>query len=74
MSAPRYAALLFSLILSGMMSALVSGLTLWRQFSWAELSTESWIQAWLSAWLIAFPAVVVLAPLAQSLVRRLIKD
>ncbi|MDM4765237.1 DUF2798 domain-containing protein [Pelomonas sp. SE-A7] len=67
----RLAPLLFSLILSGLMSLLVSGISTWRAFGLGPNFAGHWSSAWLSGWLFAFPAVMLVAPLTRRLVERL---
>lgn len=65
----KYAPLLFSLILSGQMSLLVSGISTFRAMGWVPGFFGLWLGAWLMAWLFAFPAVLLVSPLARVLVR-----
>jgi len=67
----KYSPLLFGLILSGLMSMLVSGLSTWRVAGLSSHFPVQWASAWLFAWMVAFPAVLVMAPLARKLVERL---
>lgn len=60
---------LFALLLSGLMSFLVSGVALMRTLG-ALPTLTAWIHAWLSSWLVAFPAVLVIAPMVKKLVGR----
>ena len=64
----RYAPLLFSAILSGLMSCLISGLSTFRISGWSADFPGLWLGAWLTAWLVAFPVVLVLAPLTRRAV------
>lgn len=68
----RYAPVLFALILSGLMSALVAGVASWHAMSAGLESPWLWLQAWRSAWLrswpVAFPAVLLMAPLTRRFV------
>lgn len=66
----RFAPLLFAFLLSGLMSLLVSGITTWRTAAGSAGIVDLWISAWLTAWLIAFPAVLVTAPLVKWIVDR----
>jgi hypothetical protein len=59
----RFAPALFGLILSGLMSLLVSGISTYRALGFSDGYVPSWTGAWLTAWLIAFPVVLVAAPL-----------
>lgn len=67
----RYGPALFSLVLSGVMSLLVSGVATWRTLPAHQDFVAPWMGAWLSSWLIGFPAVMVAAPLARRAVARL---
>ena len=58
----KFEPLLFSLILSGLMSFLVSGISTWRAAGLVPGFMAMWTSAWLMAWLFAFPAVLVVAP------------
>ncbi|MDX5372007.1 MAG: DUF2798 domain-containing protein [Pseudomonadaceae bacterium] len=71
---PKYAPLLFALILSGLMSLLVSGIATLRASGLVPQFTEIWLSAWLTAWLFTFPTVLLVAPLTQRLVRLLLRQ
>ncbi|MFG3695756.1 DUF2798 domain-containing protein [Stutzerimonas stutzeri] len=74
MIARRYAPLLFALLLSGFMSLMVSGISTLRATGPVPGFFELWISAWLAAWLFAFPAVLVVTPLARRAVERLVRN
>ncbi|PIL21949.1 hypothetical protein P775_01800 [Puniceibacterium antarcticum] len=65
---PRLAPVVFGFLLSGMMSFLVSGVATLHALGLIEGFCGLWISAWLPAWGIAFPAVLVVAPVARRLV------
>lgn len=67
----KYGPLLFSLILSGLMSLLVSGISTFRVTGLAPGFAGLWAGAWLTAWLFAFPVVMLVAPIARKAVERL---
>ncbi|WP_374627995.1 DUF2798 domain-containing protein [Devosia sp.] len=69
----RYAPILFGFILSALMSLLVSGIATFRNAGLADGFLAAWIGAWLPSWLIAFPVVLVVAPIARRLVGVLVK-
>lgn len=69
----RFAPLLFGLILSGLMSLLVSGISTWRAVGFGPGFGGLWLGAWLTAWLVAFPTVLGVAPLTRRLVARLVE-
>jgi hypothetical protein len=69
----KFAPVLFGLILSGLMSLLVSGISTFRAIGPVTGFTGLWTGAWLTAWLFAFPIVLVAAPMARKLVEHLVK-
>lgn len=72
---PRQSApALFGLILSGLMSLLVSGISTYRAVGLVDSYAGLWVGAWLTAWLVAFPVVLVVAPLARRIVALLVDD
>lgn len=73
-AAQKLAPLLFGLILSGLMSLLVSAVATLRALGPGPGFFEHWLGAWWPAWLIAFPAVLLLAPLTRRLVQRLLAE
>lgn len=69
----RFAPILFGFILSGLMSLLVSGIATFRNAGLVDGFFGIWVNAWLPSWLIAFPVVLVVAPVARRLVGLLVK-
>lgn len=65
---------LFGLILSGLMSLLVSGISTYRAVGFSDSYAGMWTSAWLTAWLVAFPVVLVVAPLARRTVALLVDN
>jgi hypothetical protein len=65
---------IFGLILSGLMSSLVSGISTYRAVGFGESYAGLWVSAWLTAWLVAFPMVLVVAPLARRTVALLVEN
>ncbi|MFA9231917.1 MAG: hypothetical protein RIR95_235 [Pseudomonadota bacterium] len=68
----RYAHILFALILSGMMSLLVSGLSTYRALGLIGGFAGFWMGNWAVSWATAFPAVLVIAPLTRRIVAKLV--
>jgi hypothetical protein len=68
----KFAPALFGLILSGLMSLLVSGVSTYRALGLVGDIVSLWMSAWLAAWLIAFPVVLIVAPLARRAVTLLV--
>lgn len=69
----RFAPILFGFILSGLMSLLVSGIATFRNAGVVDGFFGIWANAWLPSWLVAFPVVLVVAPVARRLVGVLVK-
>lgn len=70
---PRFAPALFGFVLSGLMSLVVSGIATVRNAGLVDRFFELWIGAWLPSWFIAFPIVLVVAPMARRFVGILVK-
>jgi hypothetical protein len=70
----KYGPMLFSLLLSGLMSLLVSGIATFRAVGLPDDIIGLWFSAWLTAWLVAFPAVMLVAPLTQRIVRSVVAE
>jgi hypothetical protein len=73
MIAPRFAPVVFGFVLSSLMSLLVSGVSTVRTAGVIEGFGKLWIGAWLPSWLIAFPVVLIVAPVARRIVGRLVR-
>lgn len=65
----RYAHILFGFILSGLMSLMVSGMSTALASGLDAGFPGRWIVgAWLPSWTVAFPAVLIVAPITRRLV------
>lgn len=71
---PRFAPYLFGALLSGSMSFIVSGIATFRATGPDPLFFSFWIESWLFAWAVAFPSVLVLAPMVRKFVARVVKQ
>lgn len=69
----RFAPILFGFILSGLMSAMVSGIATWRALGLDSDFPAHWFGAWLASWAVAFPAVLIVAPITRRIVARLVR-
>ena len=69
----RFAPVLFGFILSGLMSAMVSGIATARALGLDTQFPALWFWAWLASWAVAFPAVLILAPVTRRIVGRLVR-
>ncbi len=68
----KFEPILFGFFLSGLMSLLVSGISTLRAAGMGPGFLPLWAGSWLTAWLLAFPAVLLVSPLARRVVRRLL--
>lgn len=71
---PRAAPFLFGFLLSGMMSLIVSGIATFRALGLSETFVGLWGSSWISSWAVAFPTVLVVAPLVRRIVARLVRE
>ena len=71
---PRYAPVLFGLLLSGLMSLVVSGIATYRAVDSVDGFGELWMSSWGSSWLVAFPTVLVVAPFVRRIVARVVRE
>lgn len=67
----KYAPVLFGMLLSGIMVSIVSASVLLLNQGLTPDFLLRWLRAFLSTWPIAFPTVLVVAPLVRRLVERL---
>lgn len=70
----RDASCLFGLLLSGLMSSIVVGIATIRALGFVDGVLFNWITAWLGAWVVAFPAVLVVAPLVRRIVAMVVEE
>ncbi|ODV43345.1 hypothetical protein AWV79_18285 [Cupriavidus sp. UYMMa02A] len=68
----KYAPHLFSLVLSGLMSLIVAGISTYRAVGLVPDFSRMWVNAWLTAWVVAFPAVLLVTPVARRAVQMLV--
>ncbi len=70
----RFAPILFGFILSGLMSFIVSGISTLRAVGLAEGFVGLWISGWWPSFLVAFPVVLIVAPMTRRLVAVLVRQ
>lgn len=69
----RFAPVLFALILSGLMSAMVSGIATARALGMDAQFPALWFWAWVASWAVAFPAVLIVAPFTRRVVALMVR-
>lgn len=62
----------FGLLLSGIMSLVVSGIATWNALGFVETFTPQWMNSWFFAWAVAFPSVLIVAPLVRRITHTLV--
>ncbi|MFY9210098.1 MAG: DUF2798 domain-containing protein [Aestuariivita sp.] len=70
----RFAPVVFGLILSGLMSCVVSGIATIKALGPVDGVFGAWMLSWVFSWLVAFPTVLVVAPLTRRLVARITRQ
>ncbi|MEO1679187.1 MAG: DUF2798 domain-containing protein [Pseudomonadota bacterium] len=65
---PRYAPYVFGLLLSGVMSLMVSGISTFRAIGMPGEFLPIWGSNWVFSWAVAFPTLLAMKPLVQRLV------
>lgn len=69
----KYAHIAFGFFLSLIMSGLISGVSTVSALGLVAIMSGVWLKAWASSWIVAFPSVLVVAPIARRIVGRLVK-
>ena len=73
MNPARYSNILFGLILSGLMTIMVSGISTLTAKGLVPGFGLLWLRAWLTSWALAFSMVLVMAPLTRKIVGKLVR-
>ncbi|MEM9247506.1 MAG: DUF2798 domain-containing protein [Pseudomonadota bacterium] len=64
----RFAHVAFALIVSGLMSCMVSGISTFRTLGMVDGFVGLWLTNWPFSWAVAFPTILVVAPCARRIV------
>jgi hypothetical protein len=64
----------FGLLLSGMMSFIVSGISTIIAIGATMDLPLRWLLAWMPSWAVAFPAVLVVAPFVRRILRQIVRE
>jgi len=67
----KLAPILFSALLSAIMTAVVSGFVIVNTQGISNEFTNQWLTACAASWPVAFPTVLVIAPLMRKFVERI---
>jgi energy-converting hydrogenase Eha subunit A len=63
----RYGALVMPLILSGMMTVIISGISTVNALGFTPVVLHDWPRAWLISWAVAFPTLLAVLPVVRRL-------
>lgn len=69
---PSYNAFAMPLVLSGLMTIIVSGISTVNALGFAPGWTMLWLKGWLLSWAVAFPVMVFVLPVARKIVARFV--
>ncbi|MBP6115559.1 MAG: DUF2798 domain-containing protein [Neisseriaceae bacterium] len=64
---PRFLGIVMPFILSCIMSAVVSLVSILKHVGFVDGLWSLWLGAWLSSWVVAFPTVLIMLPFARRL-------
>lgn len=67
----KFSPVLFGFILTCLMTFLVAGISTFRAMGLVDGVFGIWMTNWLASWVVAFPVVLVIAPLTRKIVARL---
>jgi len=68
----RYAHVVTALLLSGLMSCMVPGISTLRSIGLADILLAKWMTNWAWSWSVAFPAVLVVLPVVRAIAARIV--
>ena len=68
----KYSQLTFIFFVSICMSCVVSGVSVLNTTGFIDSFLSLWMTAWFKSWLVAFPSLLVIAPLVRRFVDKLI--
>ena len=68
----KYGQVTFIFFVSICMSFVVSGVSVLNTASFVDTFFELWMTAWLKSWMVAFPSLLIVAPLVRRFVDKLL--
>ena len=72
---PKAAPIMHGFLVSGLMSLIVTGIATLNAIGIGDpMFTTKWGGSWLQSWMVAFPVILFVAPLARSMVGRMVKN
>ncbi|MBF0264173.1 MAG: DUF2798 domain-containing protein [Gammaproteobacteria bacterium] len=68
---PKYAPVMFGLLVSGLMTFIVSGISTINALGFNAGIMNKWLIAWLTTWTVAFPIILFVAPMVQKFIKHI---
>lgn len=68
---PRYEPIAFALLLSGIQSGIISGISTVMAVGWSADLLLLWGKAYLASWSIGFPGVLLIAPIVRRILKKI---
>lgn len=62
----------FGFLLSGLMCVITTGIATWNAIGFGPDTLWTWVESWFAAWVVAFPSVLVVAPIVRRLTRAIV--
>ena len=62
--------ILFGLIVSGLMSFVVSGVSTYS--SVGHVMMDLWMNNWMKSWAVAFPTILIVAPMVRGMLGKMV--
>ncbi|MCA0929421.1 DUF2798 domain-containing protein [Ruegeria profundi] len=69
----QYSRAVFSLIMSGLMSLIVTGIATVKAIGFGPSTFGNWMASWSFCWPIAFTVILLFGPMVQRVVNRLVR-
>lgn len=70
----RYEHVAFALLLSAIQTFIITGISLILTVGLTAELPAIWLRAYLSSWIVAFPGVLVIAPVVRRILRRIVRS
>ena len=72
MISAKYGQITFIFFVSICMSCVVSGVSVLNTVGYVDAFFGLWVTAWLKSWIVAFPSLLIIAPLVRRVIDKLI--
>tara|TARA_B100002051_G_C16103710_1_gene331918 strand:+ start:44 stop:265 length:222 start_codon:yes stop_codon:yes gene_type:complete len=69
----RFSSLLFGFIVSAIMTMVVSAISTFNNVKEFDQFYFFWFDSWFKSWVVAFPLILIVAPIARKLISKITK-